>query len=409
MSAAHTHDTSMTAMGLLTQRARRTLRKPEADRYVARLAATPAPVAPRSEPTVSEHDARVRVRSLAQILADPAALAPPEAIVPRIAFRGRTTLLAAREKAGKSTMAQAAAAAKSSGGLFLGERPAPGNVLILSLEEHTSDTARRLVEFGANPERLFLLDAVGGDPLDDLGAVISIVEPELVVIDTLPRFVQDLVQDPSNASQWTPVMSALTQIARDSDAGLLLLHHSRKSDGTYRDSSAVGAGVDLILEMEAATDDPTVRKLKAKGRWRMEDFSARLVGERYELASGEVSLDTRVLWFVQENQGCSNNAVRKAVSGKGADIDAALQRLAGRGLIKDDGVGHQHQHVPCGQNGGRGLDEVWDEPPSSELSPLGPTMDEAGTDLGTTGSSQIPNPRGANGTNPDDLPDDPVF
>lgn len=62
----------------------------------------------RSAPTTE-------VVSLAEVLADPDAGKPPECVAPRIAWGGRVTLLAAREKAGKSTLASAIAAAVSSG------------------------------------------------------------------------------------------------------------------------------------------------------------------------------------------------------------------------------------------------------------------------------------------------------
>jgi len=74
----------------------------------------PAP-APPAEPD------RNAPRSLAEILADPDVIRPPVALVPRMAWTGRVTLLAAREKIGKSTLAGAAVAALSSGVRFMGE------------------------------------------------------------------------------------------------------------------------------------------------------------------------------------------------------------------------------------------------------------------------------------------------
>ena len=72
------------------------------------------------------------VRTLAQLLEDPDALKPPEAMVPRLGYRGRTTLLFAREKAGKSTLMTAGAAALTGGVDFLGERCSPRSVLWVS-------------------------------------------------------------------------------------------------------------------------------------------------------------------------------------------------------------------------------------------------------------------------------------
>jgi len=66
----------------------------------------PAPTEPPAEPEAGAEAPREAplTRSLAELLADPDALNPPEPVIPRLAYRGRVTLLAAREKAGKSTV-----------------------------------------------------------------------------------------------------------------------------------------------------------------------------------------------------------------------------------------------------------------------------------------------------------------
>ena len=79
------------------------------------------------------------IRTLAAILADPKALQPPRAVVERFAWSGRVTLLAAREKAGKSTLISALASAASTGRRFLGDETIQGRVLIIGLEEHLND------------------------------------------------------------------------------------------------------------------------------------------------------------------------------------------------------------------------------------------------------------------------------
>jgi RecA-family ATPase len=75
---------------------------------------------------------------------------PPAPVVPYLAWGSRSTLLAAREKSGKSTLTGYMAAQVSRGGEFLGEPCQRGHVLIIGLEEFIGDTARRLQQFGAN-------------------------------------------------------------------------------------------------------------------------------------------------------------------------------------------------------------------------------------------------------------------
>ena len=87
-----------------------------------------------------------------------------------------------------------------------------------------------------DPDRIFILDRVA-DPFRDLEAAVRDVKPDLVVIDTLAAFVASLDLDPGSATAWTPIMTRLARIARDHDGAIILLHHGRKSDGAYRDSS----------------------------------------------------------------------------------------------------------------------------------------------------------------------------
>jgi hypothetical protein len=294
---------------------------------------TSAAPTPSASPRIS--------RRLSTILADPAALEPPAVVVPRLAWRGRTTLLAAREKAGKSTMATAAAAAVTRKALWLGDPTPRGVVLWVALEEHVSDVASRLNEWKADAERVYVIDSLGGvdDPMDALHRETSIVAPTLLVVDTLSAFVDAIGSrpDPGSSTAWTPIMTGLTRIARDTDAAVLIVHHARRSDGAYRDSSAIGAGVDAIVEM-ADGQDADVRALRIRARWREGDYSVRLVGTEYKFASGELSLDARVLLHVKGHPGCSQREVRDGVGSRTRDVVAAVRRLLDSGALEDRGT-----------------------------------------------------------------------
>lgn len=278
----------------------------------SRPAATKPP-ASRTEPR------SFRLRTLAQIEDDPQAMSEPEPVIPRAAWAGRVTLFAGREKLGKSTFASAGAAAASAGKEFLGETGKGGAVLWVGLEEHPGDAARRFRGFGADGDRVYVLDRLER-PFADLTAAVEQTGAVLVVIDTLAAFTETLVDDPHSAAKWTPVMGRLTRIARDSGAAVLLLHHARKSDGAYRDSTAIGAGVDAVIEMHPG-NEKSARKLEAKARWSVDDCAVRLERGRYVMASGERSIEERVQSFVESNPGCSMRALRGGVTGKGSTVD----------------------------------------------------------------------------------------
>jgi phage/plasmid primase-like uncharacterized protein len=280
-------------------------------------------------------------RKLADLLADPNAFKLPKAIAPRFGWESRVTLFVAREKAGKSTTARIVASKVSAGAFLLGERCERRPVLLFVLEEFIGDAVRQLVEFGADPENVYIVDRLAS-PLADYAAMIADLRPGLVVVDTLAAFAA-LLPDPPQAGDsaaWTPVMSGLTRPCRDHGAALLLLAHARKSDGEYRDSTAIGAGVDMILTMGDGQDDSS-RKVKAKGRFHVEDFSFVLVGNDLRFADGTLPVEARVLGHIMAHPAATTRDVRDGVGARAADVDDAIRGLERAGSIHDHGSGNR--------------------------------------------------------------------
>lgn len=328
---------------------------------------TAALVAEISDASAATAGASVVVRTLAEICEDPAVLRPPAIVVPRLAWGGRVTLLAAREKCGKSTMLTAAAAAVSRGGQWLGEQttPEPRDVLWVGLDENIGDLASRMHEYGADAERIRVVDdlAPAADPIGAVAAIAEELQPAMVVVDTLAMLVARAAPESGSAAAWTPVMAAIARIARRTGSAVVLAHHARKSDGGYRDSTAIGAGVDAILEMAAGADD-VVRKVKAQARWSVDNYSVRLVGNAFELDDGDGSLDTRILAYVATHPGCSQTQIEGGVQGRRGDIRAEVSRLLRDGAIENrsDGQAWQLHTAPrpddgeeAGRGPGRGL------------------------------------------------------
>lgn len=286
------------------------------------------------------------IHTLAELLEDPDLLRPPEAVAPRLTWRKRVTLLAAREKRGKSTLGAAMAAAVSRGGKLLGEECFRGPVLWLALEEHPADLVRKLVAFDAEPDSVFILERLRS-PLLDFHTAVQETKPALIIVDTLPAFVGLLEERPESgsASDWTTIMQSLTRIARDSEAGLVLIHHADKVHGRYRDSTAIGAGVDVILEMKEDQDHPGVRKIETRARWKVNPWSYRLEGDpmapgsspQLAIVEREPTIREQVIAYVTANPGASTRAVREAVSGKTAAVGKVVEELIHKGVIRDLG------------------------------------------------------------------------
>ena len=308
------------------------------------------------------------LRSLRQLLEDPNALAAPEPVLPRIGFRGRLTLLAGREKmGGKSTLLTAGAAAVTRGGLFLAESCPIGAVLwVTADQEHAGDLAARATRFGADPDRLHVLWP--HRPLLELTGAIERVQPLLVVIDTLANFAHGEVEDPHSSAQWPQVLLPLVRLARHHELALVVSHHTKKAEGGgYRDSTAIGALVDLLLELQPDVVNPTRRNVSVLGRWPAQPFAVELLGDRYRLVpGGELSMDARVLAFIQEHPDCSQSAIRNHLGGRAQDVDATIGRLLSGEAIRDVGSDRRHAFRVASAAPGEAPDAK-EEPPDDEL------------------------------------------
>jgi putative DNA primase/helicase len=256
---------------------------------------------------------------------------PPPPIVPRLAWAGRSTLLAAREKSGKSTLTGYIAAQVTRGGYFLDERCASGDVLIIGLEEFLGDAARRFKHFGAEATRVHLVDGFTGEPRtrpQELLDHIDAVDPVLVIIDSLAAYSCGQVQDDNNASQMSGVVQPLTDMAHTRGVALMIVHHARKADGKSRGSTAITAGTDVVCEFFCPDEvaDPTLRRMRTIGRVPVQPmYDIRFDGRDYTSANGvEAPLEARILAAVLSRPGISRNDAANAVGGR---RDTALKTI----------------------------------------------------------------------------------
>ncbi|MFI5228502.1 MAG: AAA family ATPase, partial [Gemmatimonadales bacterium] len=290
---------------------------------VARLVdETPTP-APDAEIT------RRRWKLASDLLADPTLLAEPEVVIPFMAWRGRTTLLAGREKtAGKTTYASTGAAKKSRGGLHCGCTLAPGRVLWTIAEGHVGDVLRPMAAAGADFDQIAVHDDLGLERLAIFEAQIADFAPDVVFVDTLASFADDKIDDAFGSAKWVPIMNTLARIARDHATAVVIIAHARKSDGKVRDSSAIPAGVDMVLEMHEVENSPSARRIDARGRWPITGHTVQLDTGSYSLVqAGAVAIELKIVDFVRANPGASKHRIRAAIGGKAEKVDSALTEL----------------------------------------------------------------------------------
>lgn len=292
-------------------------------------------------------------RSVAELAQRPELLTPPEQILPRLGYRGRLVVLAAPDKAGKSTLVGHGAAAVTRGRAFLGERCRRGRVVLLGLEEAPGDAVRRFVDLDADLDRIQLVTLTKSSLLAETEKLLRAWPADLVVVDSLAEYARLTLGaapgDGDNAG-WGEVVRPLVALARDFDVAVDVLHHARRADGQYRGATEIAAAADAILEMLPDKDDVTVRRVRGRGRWTVEPFAVALRDGRYELADGSaLSMDARVLLYVEENHGASQRAIRDAIDARAATVDAAINRLLLEGGIVDQGSGNRRSYFPAHQ------------------------------------------------------------
>ena len=166
---------------------------------------------------------------------------------------GGLALLAGKPKEGKTTLTYELAVRVAQGFPFLNRSTSGGGVLILAMEEHARDVRIRLRHLGANGLPSLFVFADRADPtpttFDAIGRFVTARAIKLVLVDTLGAFWK--VRDENDAAEVTQAMKPLLALARDTGACVLLIHHARKSEGSYGDeirgSGALFAAVDIAM------------------------------------------------------------------------------------------------------------------------------------------------------------------
>lgn len=268
---------------------------------------------------------------------------------------GGLVLLVSFMKVGKSTLAYPLAIAIAQGKPFLGYRTKQGGVLILAVEEHPRDVKRRLQRFGLCPgDPVFVHRGRLVDSPATFEALRQFIRKNVikaVILDTLPRFWS--VYDENNNAQVMREMSPFLDLARDTGAVVILLHHERKSGGEdgrgIRGGSALFGIVDqaLMLDRRRQGGTSTQRVLRALGRYDETpgELILDLAGDEYRrLGTSEelnreakeakvweaLSEEPRDVATVAQGAGLTEKETRKVLEGLGGKV---IRK--GRGVKRD--------------------------------------------------------------------------
>ncbi len=205
-------------------------------------------------------------QSLAEVFAKPEEQVPY--LVEGMLISGGTSILGAKPKAGKTTLCRQLALSVARGEPFLGFRTAKGPVLYLALEEKESEVKKHFKAMGAlGDEPIYIYAASAPQAvLQELRAFVEVYKPMLVITDTLFRAAR--VKDSNSYSEVTNALEAISDLARETGAHMMCVHHMSKVERDDADgilgSTAITGAFDSILMMNRKKD---VRSLKTIQRY----------------------------------------------------------------------------------------------------------------------------------------------
>ena len=173
----------------------------------------------------------LRVESFADLVSQD--FPPQKFLVDGLIPAGQLVMLGGRGKAGKSWLVLQLIAAVDRGGQFLGRATTPGRVLYLALEDGRRRMNQRARVMRWTPSAQvdigFKVDKFdsGGQGLAHVREAIAAGGYDLVVIDTLVKTLSASA-DENNNPQMAHICNDLADMAHDSGACILIVHHVSK-------------------------------------------------------------------------------------------------------------------------------------------------------------------------------------
>ena len=255
-----------------------------------------------------------------------------------------SSIVHAKPKIGKSTLARQLALAVSRGEPFLGRHTCQGPVLYIALEEKEDEVKLHFRALGSDgSEPIFLIADVEPSKLENVLRIVDDIEPVLVIVDTLAKFLRI-----NKINDYGPVNDSLRwmhEAARKSGAHFLAVHHAKKTAGDDPMDSLIGStafagGVDTViglsigrgtrviqtnqrygtsLEETALHFDPVSRFMSLGTTTREEE------GEQKRIA--KENLTNAIVEFVELHPGCREPEISAGVTGKGESKKSALREL----------------------------------------------------------------------------------
>ena len=255
---------------------------------------------------------------------------PIDWIVDGLISAGSVNVFFGEAGCGKTWALLDLAVCMANGAPWLGMATKQGAVLIIDEESGRRRLSRRMGDImrghGANDQTPIMATSLAafdmGNP-NDIGKFYNLIintGARLVIIDALADIMPG--RDENAVKDTAPIFLSLRKIAEETQAAIIVIHHSNKTGG-YRGSSAIKGAIDLLLSVEKKNDSNNLTFKTEKARDTTAGAFAATMnfdGDQFWLTASEYEKTT-----AEYNKGCQYvlRYLATSTAGTMADIQGA--------------------------------------------------------------------------------------
>jgi 5S rRNA maturation endonuclease (ribonuclease M5) len=262
---------------------------------------------------------------------------------------GGMSVMSAKPKVGKSTVARQLALNVATGTPFLGRETRQREVIYLALEEKLQEVKDHFRALGATGDEPIFIHC-GSTPvaaMEEARVLLQKYPGALLIIDPLFKFAR--VKDGNDYIQVTSALEPILALARETDAHILCVHHASKGEradptDAILGSTAIFANVDSALMLNRYDDYRTISSRQRYGEDLPEtvlEFDSQRRAVILGASRGQADQNAReqqILKFLESNPGAVEADILAGVVGRRQNKVSDLRNLVGT-RIKREGKG----------------------------------------------------------------------
>lgn len=188
-------------------------------------------------------------------------------LVDGLLIAGGFSLLVAKPKVGKSTLARNLALTVAKALPFCGRTTQQGLVIYMAPEEKLSEVRRHFRTMGASGQEPVLIFPTTIPSLEQIHRLAALRKPKLIIVDPLFRLAR--IYNGNDYAEVYRALEPLVALARDTGAHLQCVHHAGKFDREGGDSilgsTALFAAVDTAIFLRRTERYRTIRSIQRYG------------------------------------------------------------------------------------------------------------------------------------------------